>query len=196
VNVTFHCAASIGVAHMISRPLVDAASMGWLRNTGIAVSAFLLGVLSHGVLDGLLHQYPVPLMIDPLAAVAVLAIYCCLVQHRFRLLFILTFTGAVLPDVIDLGTAIANRLLGSHLPTPAEWLGFRLPAGHFFPWHWPEGSGSIFGGSRLVVSLTNHIIVMSFVLAAIWTTERFLSGPHRDARQSRSVNSEARASTN
>jgi hypothetical protein len=172
VNVTFHCAASIGIAHLISRPLVDNPKIDRLNMAGILGLSFLLGVLSHGVLDGLLHQYPVPMLVDPLASVALLVVYCFLVQHRFRDLFILTFAGAVIPDVIDLGTGITNRLLGFHLRTPAEWLGFHLPAGHFFPWHWPEGSGSIFDGSRSAVSLTNHIIVMSFVLAAIWANRK------------------------
>jgi hypothetical protein len=135
-------------------------------------SSFLLGTLSHGVLDGLLHQYPIPRFADPPTAVAILAAYCLLVQRRFRFLFIVTFIGAVFPDVIDLGSAIANRLLGWHLPTVAEYLGFRLPAGHFFPWHWPEGSGSIFDGTRSSVSFTNHLIVMSFVTASIATNRQ------------------------
>jgi hypothetical protein len=138
------------------------------------LASFLLGVLSHGVLDGLLHQYPIPFVIDPLAALAGIALWCALVQSRFRLLFIVTFLGAILPDVIDLGSGIANRLFQLRLPTVAESLGFHLPAGHFFPWHWPEGSGSIFDGTRDAVSLTNHIIVLSFVAAAVWTNRGIL----------------------
>ena len=158
---------------MISR-LTERRETSPLRSGLVLLASFVLGVLSHGVLDGLLHQYPIPRMIDPPAAVAGIALWCALVQSRFRLLFIVTFLGAILPDLIDLSSAIANRLFQLRLPTLAESLGFHLPAGHFFPWHWPEGSGSIFDGTRDAVSLTNHIIVMSFVTAAVWTNRGIL----------------------
>ena len=47
----------------------------------------------------------------------------------------MVFLGAVLPDLVDLGPEIARKLLD--LPVPA------LFAGHLFPWHWPDGSGSL-----------------------------------------------------
>jgi len=176
VNVTFHCAASVGIAHLTSRLLADPDQAARPQTGVVIASSFLLGVLSHGVLDGLLHQYPIPFMIDPPLAVALISLWCLLVQPRFRLLFTLTFVGAVLPDVIDLGSGIGKLLLHRRLPTVAEWLGFHLPAGHFFPWHWPEGSGSIFDGTRDFVSLTNHLIVMCFVMAAVWTNRKVFSG--------------------
>jgi len=109
VNVTFHCAASVGIAHLTSRLLADPDQAPRPQTGVVIASSFLLGVLSHGVLDGLLHQYPIPFMIDPPLAVAVISLWCLLVQPRFRLLFTLTFVGAVLPDVIDLGSGIGQQ---------------------------------------------------------------------------------------
>jgi hypothetical protein len=79
----------------------------------------------------------------------------------------------MLPDLLDLGTAIANRLFGWHLPT------FRR---HLFPWHWADGSGSLYplhgappraghgaldAGDNQIVSITNHAIILFLAGLAI-----------------------------
>ena len=101
------------------------------------------------------------------------AAWCAIVTRRFRILFATVFIGAVLPDLVDLGPAVANRLLGWHLPT------FRS---HLFPWHWVDGSGSLYplegaparaghgdldAGDNQMVSATNHAIVLFLSIAAI-----------------------------
>jgi hypothetical protein len=139
----------------------------------VLITAFLAGILSHGVLDGLKHGYPIHYAIDPPLALLLAGSWCAIVKRRFRILFATVFIGAVLPDLVDLGPAIANRLLGWHLPT------FRP---HLFPWHRADGSGSLYplagaparpghgdldAGENRIVSATNHAIILLMSIAAI-----------------------------
>jgi hypothetical protein len=88
-----------------------------------------------------------------------------LVRPRFRPLLLIAFVGAELPDLIDQVPRDLNRHLGLHLPV--------LPK--IFPWHHPEGSGSLSGDVAplaRVASLANHLIVVTFSLTLFWISRR------------------------
>jgi len=183
VNVVFHTLTSIGIGHVAARGVnAEGAAAFVRRDMKVLLPAFVAGVLSHGVLDGLKHGYPVPYVIDPPLALLVIAIWCACVKHRYRILFAVAFLGAILPDVIDLGPDIARRFFGVHLS---------LFGGHIFPWHWRDGSGSLYPaglyppracqayldqGRNQAVSITNHTIVLFFALSAILSYRRPFRG--------------------
>jgi len=162
MNVVFHGLAAIGLTHVVlaDRPPTKATY----------AAAAVLGVLSHGILDGLPHQYPLRASVDIVAAIALVGVVTWKwMPPSHRLLLGWTFAFAVLPDVIDLGPAmVVHAVTGDRLHQP-----------HLFPWHWPEGSGSIFDNTKPWVSTTNHVIVVTFAVAAVVFGRRRLprSGP-------------------
>jgi hypothetical protein len=160
MNVVFHTLVSLGLGCAAAARL-DAGG----RPAPTLAGAFGLAILSHGVLDGLKHLYPLSSGLDVILALLFFAGWLALVPRRRWPLFVLLFAGAILPDLIDLGPRMANRHLGLDLP---------LPRAHLFPWHWPEGSGSLYDGRDAAVSLTNHLIVVAFSLAAILNNRRAL----------------------
>ena len=174
MNVTFHAVTSFGISHVAARSLSPDSTETFERDDlRVLITAFVAGVLSHGILDGLKHGYPIHYALDPPLALLLAAAWCAIVKKRFRILVATVFIGAILPDLIDLGPAVANRLLGWHLPT------FRT---HLFPWHWVDGSGSLYplegapgrpghgdldAGDNRIVSATNHAIVVFLSIVAI-----------------------------
>jgi hypothetical protein len=184
MNVVFHALASFGIAHTAARGMNEQEPPATWRDAGRLAAAFVAGVLSHGVLDGLKHGYPIHYEIDPPLALVFLGVWLALVRRDHRVLVVVAFLGAVLPDLVDLGPAVANHLFGWHLP--------KRP--HLFPWHLLDGSGSMYpakgrpaagcrpfldAGDNQLVSITNHAIVVAFSLAAIAANTR----PFRFARQ-------------
>ncbi len=163
MNILFHTAAAIGIGHVVASKMSGDPSRqnrGW-----IAALAFILAFLSHGVLDGLKHLYPLGLGGDwdvPLS-LSLLAGWLILIRREFHLLFLWLFLGSILPDLLDHGPAIANQFWGFHLPHPK---------GKIFPWHWSEGSGSLYDGKNAAVSPTNHLIVLTFIAGAVLTHSR------------------------
>lgn len=174
MNVIFHALIAAAVAHSAAGALPErdapAIRLGDLR---VIVPAFSVAVLSHGVLDGLKHGYPVPVALDILGASAVALSWSLAVRPQLAMLFAAVFAGAFLPDVIDLGPAMVRRLLG---------LGGTVGSvRHFFPWHWQDGSGSMYPAARHIafgagaldagrnatVSLVNHGIVLFVAGVAI-----------------------------
>jgi len=174
MNVTFHAITGFGISHIAARGLDQSVTTGSdRRDIRALLLAFVAGVLSHGVLDGLKHGYPIPYFVDPPLALAFGVVWCAAVKARYRILFAAVFVAVMLPDLLDLGPAIANRLLGWHLPI------FRR---HIFPWHWADGSGSLYrpdggpprpghgaldAGDNWIVSATNHAIVVCLAGAAV-----------------------------
>src|SRR6266566_4651004 len=145
MSIVFHVVAAAAVAHVASARLRDQ-SHGGFRRPGLALLAFaaVIGLASHGVLDGLRHGYPIPAVPDIVAGSILAAAWCFAVRPPLRLLF----------------AAVIAR--------------------HIFPWHWPEGSGSLhaggndaarsldFGGNR-AVSLTNHVIIVLMAAGCVLT---------------------------
>jgi hypothetical protein len=168
MNIFFHTAAAIGISHMAAAHIPDDSSdKAGKRVTGLA---FILAFLSHGVLDGLKHQYPFGLdgITDIPLSLALLGIWLFVVRREFRLLFLMVFLGSILPDLLDHGPAIANHLWHIHLPHPQEKI---------LPWHWPEGSGYLDNGQDTPVSIANHILVMSFIAASVISHSRDVFRP-------------------
>jgi hypothetical protein len=166
MNVTFHALASAAIGGVTASRATG--GDGERVPPHLLGASFALGILSHGILDGLKHLYPLPAPLDVVIAPILFAGWLLLVRPRFRPLLALTFLGGVLPDLIDLGPRIAGKLLQLPLGPPAP---------HLFPWHWPAGSGSLYGGRDAAVSLTNHAIVVTFSALAIYATRRTVMGP-------------------
>jgi hypothetical protein len=168
LNLAFHALAGLAIgqaaATRLSTPPRDAFARG--RDVVVTTIAFGLAIMSHGILDGLPHEYPFRTLGDVLATTAVVATGLRLIQPRFRSLLLVALLGAVLPDVIDHSPRDLNRHLGTHLPELKK----------VFPWHGAGGSGSLSGDNILfrahIASLTNHVIVVVFCVIVLWLTRR------------------------
>jgi hypothetical protein len=176
LNTAFHALTGLAIGQTAASRLVAAAQEGpppYAPDDGRALYArvtaftFLLCVMSHGVLDGLPHEYPFRALGDTLWTVGLVFAWMFLIQPRYRLLLAVAFLGAELPDLIDQVPRDLNRHLGLHLPV--------LPK--LFPWHHPEGSGSLSGNVpplARVASLVNHVIVVSFAATLMWISRSAL----------------------
>jgi hypothetical protein len=177
MNVCFHILTAGGIAHVAAASLDARRVRGAQRHIGltIPVVAALAALLSHGVLDGLKHGYPIRPMLDvAIGGMAGLA-WCAAAHRRHVTLFAAVMLGSLAPDLIDLGPSLARSALGW------EWLpATRL---HLFPWHWPDGSGSMYPsgvrapvgkgvldlGTNRVVSAVNHVIISTLALTGVAT---------------------------
>lgn len=150
MNVTFHVIGSFATAAVLSLEKTE----NWLSLSALKkyLIGFVAGILVHGVLDLLPHQYPIPSKVDVVLALLLLLLFLFVSQKQNFLLILIGFAGCVFPDVIDLGPVIVDKYFGISLPR----LPFRL-----FPWHTIEYSGSIYDGSRGLESAIYHI---SFLL--------------------------------
>lgn len=159
MNVTFHVLGSFATAAVLSREADSKNSMfATLAKFGVG---FVVGVLVHGLLDYLPHEYPLRSKFDIALALILLLFALSAVQMQNIVLLLICFAGSIFPDVIDLGAAIANKHLGVALPQ----LPFKI-----FPWHWEQFSGSIYDGSRRFESTVYHLIFVSvcFILLRIY----------------------------
>jgi hypothetical protein len=139
----------------------------------IVSGAAVVSFLSHGVLDGLKHGYPFSPVLDIALGASIAVGWCLAVRGRFVLLFAAVFFASVLPDLIDLAPAMLKPKLGIDLHLEA--------GGRIFPWHWPDGSGSMFPnssaapdrfkildvGQNRAVSAANHAIVLVIAAASV-----------------------------
>ena len=171
--VVFHVLAAAGVAHVAVAPLRQPTQQGVIRRPGVGVVAIatIVGLASHGVLDGLPHGYHLGALTDIGAGGTLAAAWCLAVRRPLRLLFAVVIAAALLPDVIDHGGAMLRWQAGLSVPVR------QTPV---FPWHWPEGSGSLYGGRHATVSLVNHFVVLTVaagcVLTSLWA---FRFAPNR-----------------
>jgi hypothetical protein len=195
MNVTFHALAAVGIAHVAAIRL-DSSRDRWFQRSDVWVlgSAIFLGVLSHGVLDGLKHGYPIQSLPDVLCAGLLAVCWCLCVRRRFLLLFASVILASFAPDVVDLGPRMLRSAIGIWTPM--------VDVGPLFPWHWPDGSGSMYPtlskapdqtrildiGQNRVVSWTNHLIVVVFAAAGIVANPRvFRFLPSRQANSAEPV---------
>ncbi len=175
MSIVFHVIVGAAVAHVASARLRDQSHGGFRRPTlGLLAFACVIGLVSHGVLDGLKHGYPIPAVLDIVAGSILAAVWCFAVRPPLRLLFAAVIVVALLPDVIDHGTAM--------LRWKAGW-DVSVNPNHIFPWHWPEGSGSLhpggndparsldFGRNR-EVSIANHFIILLIAAGCVLTNAR------------------------
>lgn len=157
MNVTFHALGSIATAAVLSLNLIEK------RNSVSAFKkyavGFTVGILIHGVLDFLPHNYPIASKLDVIFALFILILSLFLTQNQNRFLVLSCFSGAIFPDVIDLSAGIINK----HFKIPIPQFDFKV-----FPWHWKEYSGSIYDGSRFIASTIYHISVLLICFSLIY----------------------------
>lgn len=165
MNVAFHTLTALAIGQTAACRIDVADRRG--RRVAIAILVFLLGVMSHGVLDGLPHEYPFKWLGDTVSTTSLVVIWMAIVQPRHRVLLLIAIAGAVVPDVIDHVPRDLNRHLGTHLPELTK----------LFPWHHPGGSGSLSGTvapDARIASIANHIIVVTFCTVMLWLSRRAL----------------------
>lgn len=148
MNVSFHTLAALATVATIAPKAESTGHTDTCGDLPKLTCGVLTGIMTHGVLDLLPHTYPLPSKTDVAIALVVLLMAAIRIAARHRVLMMACFLGAVLPDFIDLGPAQLNRLFG-----------WSLPVIKFFPWHWPEYSGSIFTGERGAESALSHLLV-------------------------------------
>jgi len=177
--VTFHALTAVGIAHIAAIRL-EPSREGWFYRSDVWVlgSAITLGVLSHGVLDGLKHGYPIRALPDVLCGGLLAICWCLCVRHRFFLLFASVILASFAPDIVDHGPRILRSATGIWAPM--------VDVAPLFPWHWPDGSGSMYPmlskapgptrildiGQNRIVSWTNHLIVVAFAASGILANPR------------------------
>src|SRR6266850_6439006 len=141
MNVTFHVLAAAGIAHVAASGIRAPHEGTCVRRSDIPVigAAIVLAVMSHGILDGLKHGYPISAKADIPCASLLAMSWCFAVRRRFVFLYATVMLGALAPDVIDLGPRILSSATGISIPCEIST--------NVFPWHWLEGSGSMYGAT-------------------------------------------------
>ena len=174
MSVVFHAIAGAGIAHAAVATLRRSADGDAERpRLRLILWVVLLAVLSHGVLDGLKHGYPLPPLPDVALGALIAIAWCALVRPPLRLLFAASMAASFAPDVIDHTPPILRYT--ANLPVPLN------PLGPMFPWHWGEGSGSMYAGAphrchnlaaarNPAVSVANHMIVVGLAAGGILIT--------------------------
>ena len=157
MNVTFHTIGSFAAAAILSLKKTE----NWRSLSALKkyLIGFAAGIIVHGVLDLLPHQYPIPSKVDVIVAPILLVLFLLASQKQNFLLILICFAGCVFPDVIDLGPTIVDKYLRIVLPR----LPFRL-----FPWHTVKYSGSIYDGSRGLESAVYHISFLLICFSLIY----------------------------
>lgn len=159
MNVLFHTTAAFGVAVMLLEDKTKPPTT--LQVVGSSALAFALGVISHGALDYMPHCYPVNSKLDAIMSVMLMAFLMYRSAKGHRPILAAALLGGVLPDLIDLGPAIANKYAGLNLPILDK----------IFPWHWEKYSGSIFTDD-CAVSTLNHLLLVFTVVVFCWKKGR------------------------
>ncbi|HEX8249984.1 MAG TPA: hypothetical protein VF599_17560, partial [Pyrinomonadaceae bacterium] len=150
MNVTFHVLGSLATAAVLNLKPNEK-----IWNLPKLAAGFFAGILVHGVLDFLPHNYPLPAKIDVGFALFLLAAAFFTARKQNRFLLLVCFGGALFPDLVDLSAGIINK----HLGIPISPLPFKI-----FPWHRKVYSGSIYDGSRKFESTIYHISVLLICL--------------------------------
>jgi hypothetical protein len=151
MNVSFHTLTALAVASAMSsrKRFANSAQPFISSDVPFLAVGFAIGVFSHGLLDVTPHAYPIKAVADVFLGLIVFVSAFIFAKTRNRLLVAACFAGCVFPDLVDLGPAILNKHLGCSLPVVKV-----------FPWHWLRFSGSIYDGSRPMVSLLAHLMVV------------------------------------
>lgn len=155
MNVLFHFSTGVGLSILLSDTQENIQSPRQKFQKGL--SAIVLGVISHGVLDYAPHCYPINSTLDiSLGFMAMLA-YIYFTKPQLRYLSICALVACILPDLIDLLPSMLNNQFGTSLPILDK----------IFPWHWKSQSGSIYNGDCNVSNI-NHILCIVAVILIIW----------------------------
>lgn len=159
MNVLFHVAVGAGIIANSSRTTLETNKDKCLK----MLSGFVLGIISHGVLDYVPHCYPINSKIDVIISLSIILIGVYVVKSEWKPVVALILLGSILPDLIDLSPGIINSLLKLNLPV----------FDHIFPWHYHDYSGSIYS-SECSVSLFNHILTIVFCVLMFWINKASL----------------------
>jgi hypothetical protein len=158
MNVIFHILGALGTASVLARTTKPAGAFPVASVSDLAAPAagFAIGVVVHGAMDFAPHSYPLRASTDIIMALLMMAAAFAISDPRRWLLLGACCVGALFPDLIDLGPAMLNKHVG-----------LSLPVVKIFPWHWPENSGSIYDGTRAVISALGHLIAVVLGGAAV-----------------------------
>lgn len=157
MNIIFHTTTAISVAVLLTDTKRIEQSSTSKAAVLTSVSAFAVGLISHGVLDYIPHCYPINSKIDAFVGLTMILTITWLTNKKYRLIMGLSFLGCVFPDLIDQSPNIINKLLGLNLPTIDT----------IFPWHLHEYSGSIYN-EKCDNSTLNHILLLLTICIICW----------------------------
>ena len=158
MNILFHTTTAICVAVLLADTKRANQAPDTKNKVLRCTLAFIVGIISHGVLDYIPHCYPINSKIDAIAGLTMILVTIKLTNKKYRLLMGLSLLGCIFPDLIDLSPGIINKLLGSNLPVLNK----------IFPWHLQEYSGSIYTG-KCAISTLNHLLLLCIILIICWS---------------------------
>ncbi len=145
MNVIFHISVGAGIIASMSHLNMNE------NKTAKTFAGFIIGTLSHGILDYIPHCYPINSKVDFLLSLTLMFLTIYFVKKEYKILITAILLGCVFPDIIDLSPGIINSQLNLNLPT----------FDNVFPWHIHEYSGSIYS-EKCGVSNINHILTVVF----------------------------------
>ena len=147
MNVLFHMA--VGATIIVGITKINEESQ--FENKKISLFGFVLGVLSHGILDYIPHCYPINSKVDVISSLIIFLLLVYYVKNKFKILVIAILLGSIFPDLIDLSPGIMNSLFNINLPIFDT----------IFPWHFQNYSGSIYI-NNCNISNINHVLTILF----------------------------------
>ena len=163
MNVVFHIVAGVTAAVLVTDTSQVRKDANYQKILPIALFGFVIGVISHGVLDYTPHCYPVNSKIDILLGLMSIFVLLWMSKGRYKWVFLGALLGCIFPDLVDLLPAMLNKSLSLGLPEYDK----------FFPWHWKQYSGSIYTG-ECRVSFINHSLVLFLSCLLLWCRRRDL----------------------
>jgi hypothetical protein len=148
----FHTSAAIGVVAIV---IEIKSSYSLFSSTSIKLGfiSFVLGIVSHGILDIIPHCYPINSKLDAIVSFLIMLSGLFLIKKRYRFIVGMAFLGSVFPDVIDLSPQILNKYLGFSFSE----------LNIFFLWHRHDYSGSIYDENCNLSTVYQIITVVSVV---------------------------------
>ena len=157
MNIIFHTIAAIGVSVAITDTNKINIKSSYKKIILTSVFAFIVGIISHGVLDYIPHCYPINSKFDAIASFVLIITFIVLTNKPYKLITALSFAGCIFPDLVDLLPAILNKYLNLHLKITTK----------IFPWHWPEYSGSLYN-SDCNISILNQVLLIFAIITICW----------------------------
>lgn len=151
-NITGYCIA-ITSLHVAAKDDV------YSKKQYIIPIVFLLGIISHGILDIIPHCYPINSIFDAIFGLAMIIGLSILARPAFRTIIAGALIGSIVPDIIDHSAGIFKNHMGISINYSLK----------LFPWHWAKYSGSIYNGNCLK-SAIYHSILIAVCIITLWIT--------------------------
>ncbi|AQS93676.1 hypothetical protein BXQ17_06225 [Polaribacter sp. BM10] len=153
MNVIFHIATGVTIFSVVSKREI----MENQISLPLYFFSFVLGVISHGILDYIPHCYPLNSKVDVILGLFLMLFLIYAVKMHSKLLILVVLFGCIFPDIIDLSPGILNSIFNINLPI----------FDNIFPWHFHEYSGSIYI-DECSVSNINHLLTLIFCTIIIY----------------------------